>query len=408
MKLLIIARYFPPKQGAQQIQMWKVANALANEGIKTIVISQFATTGKQIGSEKYVLHENCSLKVFYVPGTIYLSDSKKYLARLKVRLRGEIEAINNYSQWTKGACSLAENIIKCVKPDAILTVSTPFESHLVGLNLRKKFNIPWLAFFSDPWPKNPHPYNTSEIVFFSEYKLSILKRCFKHCDAILATNKFQIKYMQESSGINISDHSYIIPHIGDECYIERNTNLRNVLTHTGFLSKERISQALLTAIKLNVENAQIDFGGLVQVGNVSSQFIKLINENNLMNYVKFLGVVPPKEANVLAYHSKALLVIEADMVESPYLPSKFADYAMSRRPILALTPKKSAIRDFLEEYGGGIAVTHNDVEIDTALKRIFLHNETFDSSRLAEQFTASKVAKKYLEIIQNVMRSKNS
>jgi len=406
MKLLIIARFFPPKQGAQQIQMWKVANALANVGIKTIVISQFASAGQQITNEEFLLCDNRNLKILYVPGTNYWNDSKKLPARLKHRLTSETDAINSYSQWTRGASSLAENIIKALKPDIMMTVSTPFESHMAGLLVRRKFNIPWIAFFSDPWPKNPPPYNSREILFFSKYKLFLLRKCFQNCDSILATNKIQIKFMQQSSGIDISSHSYIVPHIGDQSQIEINSNPRNVLTHTGFLSKERTSKALLTAIKSNAENPQIAFDGLVQVGNVSSEFLKLVNENRIMHCVKFIDVVRPNEANLLARESKVLLVIEADMEESPYLPSKFADYAMTGRSILAITPKISTVRNYLERFGGGIAVTNNELEIDKALKRLFLQNEEFCNLNLAYQFSPTTVASKYLDVFEEVIHKK--
>ncbi len=57
-----------------------------------------------------------------------------------------------------------------------------------------------------------------------------------------------------------------------------------------------------------------------------------------------------------------LMVIEAEMDESIFLPGKFVEYVSCNRPILALTPKASTIRDIMVHTGGGICVDCDSVE----------------------------------------------
>ncbi|MEJ2628853.1 MAG: hypothetical protein P8078_09880, partial [bacterium] len=53
--------------------------------------------------------------------------------------------------WNGFAYRKAKDIIKKYKIDTIITTSPPHSTQLIGLKLKKKFNIPWIADFRDPW-----------------------------------------------------------------------------------------------------------------------------------------------------------------------------------------------------------------------------------------------------------------
>jgi hypothetical protein len=95
----------------------------------------------------------------------------------------------------------------------------------------------------------------------------------------------------------------------------------------------------------------------------------------------------------IANRAVALLVLEADMPESPFLPSKFADYARVGRPIIAVTPNRSPIRQYLNQYGGGCAVTHDRQEISRAIGMVLKNeaNHIIKNSTLSNQFSSKSV-----------------
>jgi len=45
-------------------------------------------------------------------------------------------------------------VIQAERPDIIYTTSGPYSNHLVGLWAQRRFHIPWLADFRDPWSQN--------------------------------------------------------------------------------------------------------------------------------------------------------------------------------------------------------------------------------------------------------------
>ena len=60
-------------------------------------------------------------------------------------------------------------------------------------------------------------------------------------------------------------------------------------------------------------------------------------------------------------NSDLLIIIDADLTESPFLPSKAVDYAGSGTPILAITPKDSTTKKFLTELGYK-SYEHSDID----------------------------------------------
>jgi UDP-N-acetylglucosamine:LPS N-acetylglucosamine transferase len=49
------------------------------------------------------------------------------------------------------AVKQAEEILSKEKIDAIITTGPPHSAHLIGLELKKKFGLKWIADLRDPW-----------------------------------------------------------------------------------------------------------------------------------------------------------------------------------------------------------------------------------------------------------------
>ncbi|MDB5283665.1 MAG: hypothetical protein JWO06_2740 [Bacteroidota bacterium] len=53
--------------------------------------------------------------------------------------------------WVPYAVKQAENILKHEKIDAIITTGPPHSAHLIGLRLKQKYGLKWIADLRDPW-----------------------------------------------------------------------------------------------------------------------------------------------------------------------------------------------------------------------------------------------------------------
>jgi hypothetical protein len=74
------------------------------------------------------------------------------------------------------------------------------------------------------------------------------------------------------------------------------------------------------------------------------------------------------------------LLVEGNMPEGIFLPSKFADYIQSRKPVIALSPATGTIADLLPANG----VTQVQVDSPSAIEAaIVRYYEAFASGQIA-------------------------
>jgi len=67
------------------------------------------------------------------------------------------------------------------------------------------------------------------------------------------------------------------------------------------------------------------------------------------------------------------VIIEADCSDGIFMPSKLTDYAQANRPMLAVSPARGVVQDWLKEYGGGLAASNvNEADIYEKLEELFL------------------------------------
>lgn len=64
------------------------------------------------------------------------------------------EMPDQHAPWAIKASERAEKLLENEHFDALLTTSWPYSDHLVGLSVVKKFDLPWIADFRDPWIAN--------------------------------------------------------------------------------------------------------------------------------------------------------------------------------------------------------------------------------------------------------------
>ncbi|MFO7614447.1 MAG: hypothetical protein R6W71_07395 [Bacteroidales bacterium] len=379
-------------------------SAIESMGIDIRVIAGLNAPDKVI-----TLQDQAHQNVHFVPYSS-MNIGRSFPARLAVRIYRILMAINPHNPWVRHAFQKALSIAKEFKPDLMMTSSTPFESHMVGLKLKKYTGLPWVASFSDPWPSsiNPAPYNVYEMPVFNLFQISFLRSVLNHCNAVHMTNSHALRLMDRKSNVNLSRKGFSIPHVGSR------SNMNDAaakiedgrLIHLGFLSRERVSKQLLEAVRTAVISNPNRFKGLLLVGKVCAEFKALAETMGMNNMVRYFGSVSQEDAMAIAQKASALLVLEADMPESPFLPSKFADYARVGRPIIAVTPKRSPIRQYLNQYGGGCAVTHDQKEISHAIGLVLKNeaNHIIKNSTLSNRFSSKSVGQKYKHMFEKILK----
>ncbi|WP_221250076.1 glycosyltransferase family protein [Desulfuromonas versatilis] len=405
MKVLLISKIFPPAGGARAIQIGKVARALSAQGCEVSVI---CGTPKDSTGENSTRGDQVDFQVDYVPFTKF-PNKKALPAKIFYRVLEEINTCNKNTAWINNATEKGKKLIRNFSPDIIMSTSMPFESHFVGLNIKKLLpSIPWISSFSDPWPThiNPPPHNGFSLPVVRELQLLFAKNILNRCDYIHMTNWNAIDLMEQRTTAKLKKKSLVIPHIGrSHGNNNKNPSLKR-LSHIGNLSRERVSKPLLLAIKRAHSEFPDHFHGLLMVGNVCDEFRQMVKNLNMESLVAYLNTVSPNEANAIANGSMALLLIEANMPFSPFLPSKFADYISTGKPIIAITPPKSPIRDFSKNIKFGFTCLHDEREIYDSIKRIFalMDDSQLSAINLPSDFSERTIGRSYIQLFKKAIQ----
>ena len=404
MRILIISKMFPPLKNAQTLLMAKVANALVDAACEVRLLAGLDADGEK---------PQWPFPVNYVKSEV----ATQNLARSGTLRRLVISLHNSFKSrdWWRRAGVEALKIIREFNPDILISSSSPYDSHCVALELRRKTDIPWIAYFSDPWPPlimpghyRKSPSERGRLKTFWEMRL--VRKTLQKCDALAMGNSYALKLMEKETGITVIEKGFVIPHIGSEQF-DSSVATNKKLAHIGKLCECRYSSDLLVAVKRVAAEMPDRFEGLVLVGEVCEAFRDLIRQERMEDTVECVGHVSATRAQEIACRSRALLVVEANMKVSPFLPSKFADYAMTGRPIIAITPPVGAIRDYLEKYGGGWAVTRNADEIAETIREAFKDENAGQprsspvvESALSSPFRSENVAQIYMNMFESVLQ----
>jgi hypothetical protein len=247
----------------------------------------------------------------------------------------------------------------------VYTHSTPLTDHLVGLKLKSLFkNIKWVAHFSDPWTLNP----------YIRYAFNLQKKINKKLETkvlkgaiTISVTSNKTKELFIKNYYFIKDKITILGHIFDKkLYHNHNTkNQQLIITHTGNIYGLRSIKPLLYAL----QEAKVDGIEFRFYGKIKPEEKELANRLGLKS-IKFFNQIGYIDSLKAICEADILLVVDAFVDNSPFFPSKLADYIGVRKPIFAITPKNSATIDILKEINNDSLIATSQEEIKTILTKI--------------------------------------
>ncbi len=400
MHVLCISLTEKRNEGARTIQLAKVVNALQRQGVFVTVITSC--------NEKLKSIDPSLGKVIYMPDT--LKNSPGFIKKTSKLLNSLIYFISpKHKNTIKRSTKVALDVVKNNKVDLIFSSSHPVDSHVVGLCLKNKTGLPWVASFSDPRPNDmlPPPYGNKKIKLKTFFEKRIIRNFLTAPDGIHMPTDICGSLTENYFRLDLKRKMFFIPPIGEQEYDFKANKNNNWLVHVGRI-KRRITPAFLEALRDYKAMYPQHIEGIVCVGIYDKLVLRLARSLKTGHLVKTVPRVSHNEALDIIAEGKAVVVLEAEMEFSHALPSKFAEASFSGKPILAITPRKSKIRDYLEQYGGGVAVTQNKEEIIQGLTELFNSSEhktqkTLDDQvKLSSNFTYKTVGEQYCQMFSSV------
>jgi glycosyltransferase involved in cell wall biosynthesis len=399
-KVLIITYYWPPA-GGPGVQRWlKFVKYLPDFGIEPIVYCPdnpnypFTDTSlvSDINSDLTVLKTPISepykwAQLFSKSKTANLSkglisNQKKQsiLEKLLLFVRGNFFIPDARISWVRPSISFLSDYILTHQIDTIITTGPPHSLHLIGLQLKQKNSIKWVADFRDPWTQIGY-HKKLKLSSFAQKKHKRLEAAvLQTADELLVTSLKTKTLFSELTSTPIS-----VLTNGFDFEISSGTPLDSkfTLSHIGSLFEGRNPSVLWKVLSGLIKESE-DFAKTFQlnlIGSVSTEVLDTLCSYGLENYISNLGYVSHND--VLEYQRKTqlLLLIEEDSKETEYIiPGKLFEYMASKRPIIAIGPESSDVQAILNQTYSGTYFRYDEA---VALRKLLLqHFEAYKDQQL--------------------------
>jgi len=262
--------------------------------------------------------------------------------------------------------------------DLILTCSQPHANHLIGLDLKQRTGLPWIAYFSDPWIKGPYVEFVNRRI--ARYHQSLEGKVLDKADRLLYTSQEMLQLCTEDYPDHIRGKSGVLPHAFVPDWYSRGKTSRQGtgkpfrLLHTGHFYGPRSPDPFLRALaRIHRHESLIGRLRIDCHGGFPSDSERFVRDEGLEEVVRIRPVVPYRRSLQLMTDYDALLLVDAPLTrtrESVFLPSKLVDYLGSGTPIIALTPLRGSSARVVTTTGGLVCDVADDAEIERLFRRI--------------------------------------
>ena len=388
-KVLIITYYFPPA-GGPGVQRWlKFVKYLPEYKIQPIVyvpenpsypildealaaeIPKNAIVITKRIFEPYALARLFSKNKTKIISSGIIPNERKQTTIDKVLLwiRGNLFIPDARVFWVKPSVSFLQQYIQENHIDTVITSGPPHSLHLIGMKLKSKLNIRWIADFRDPWTTIGY-HDKLKLSNYATNKHKVLElQVLNAADTIIVTSKntkleFQKKtpkpievitngYDTENIDKQVLDAKFSIAHIGS-FLSERNP----------IILWQSLSE-LAIAVPGFAQNLELKL-----IGTISKDILDTIQSYNLNDYLNCVGYVSHQEALIEQRKSQVLLLIEINSLQTiSIIPGKLFEYMVSERPIIAIGPRGSDFAEIISNTNTGVFFDYSEKE---GLKRTIL------------------------------------
>ena len=379
-KLLIITYYWPPA-GGPGVQRWlKFVKYLPEFDIQPIVyvpenptypivdahleteVSDKAIILKKSIFEPYqlasFLSKNKTKKIS--SGIIPNQKKQSFLDKFLLWIRGNLFIPDARVFWVKPSVQYLEKYIRANEIDMIVTSGPPHSLHLIGLELKQKLNLKWLADFRDPWTTIGYHKSLRLSSYAAKRHKQLEKQVLNSADTIIVTSKTTKLEFQAITSKPIA----VITNGFDVEKVEQQTmDAKFSLAHIGSFLSER-NPLILWESLVELLQELPDFKSHLEIklmGAVSQEVLETISQFGLNSYLNNLGYVSHDEAVAHQRKSQVLLLIEINSEDTKsIIPGKLFEYMVSERPIVAIGPKDSDFAEIITNTNTGVFFDYSE------------------------------------------------
>jgi hypothetical protein len=363
MRLLAISYMLPPVLAPQSIQIGRL---LAHLDMEVATVSgPLAAAGAAREDAGAAAHRLAfRLEVGFAPA---LTGVSQILARRFVPLYGAMP--DEFRRWVPRAveATLAKLGETGFRPEIIASFGEPMSDHLVGLDLKRRLAVPWLAHFSDPWSDNP--FRAGQFLA-RPINRSLEARVIEAADRVVFTSDETRDLVMRKYPAHWRSRAAVLTHAYDPSLYppaaakDRTITVRHIGSFYGSRTPLPLLRALLAIDRRKLDGVRFELIGRVPLWLPFHPVWRALPKGR----VRSEGFVPYRRSLALMAEADLLLVIDAPSDLSVFLPSKLVDYLGARVPVLGIVPPGTSA-SLLQRMGGITADPRRPREVVAALER---------------------------------------
>ena len=422
-KVLIVAYYWPPA-GGPGVQRWlKFVKYLPDFGIEPIVYvpsnpnypiideSLLDEVPKNVRILRQPILEPYKMASFLFKkkaktiskGIIQIPKKQDWRDRLLLYIRGNMFIPDARKAWIKPSVRYLATLIKDFDIDTVITSGPPHSMHLIGLKLKEKLDINWIADFRDPWTTIGYHKRLKLLKSSKDKHLKLEANVLQTADHIITTSQYTANEFSTKTDqpISVITNGYDVSSVGNVKQDEKFT-----LSHIGSFLSDRNPEVLWNVLtELIDEHYEFKQAFQLQLfGVVSQEVLEAVKENGLYAYTTSFGYVSHPEALKAQRSSRVLLLIEINSEDTKaIIPGKIFEYMASNTPILAIGPRGSDVEEIIKKTNTG---HYFDYDSRSEIKQqILSYFEAYKTNTLMvngigiEKYSRRSLTKKLAELI---------
>ncbi len=424
MKVLIITYYWPPS-GGSGVQRWlKFVKYLRNFNVEPVVYTvdnpKYAILDETLQSEipntvevlKKPIKEPNNILSFFgkkskKTSAGFLDANPSLFGKMVQYIRANYFIPDARKFWIKPSVQFLTEYLSNNKIDVVITTGPPHSLHLIGLQLKQKLAIKWIADFRDLWTDIDyfHQLPLTKKTIRKHYQLE--EEVVSTADSVLVVGKtMKEKYLKFNQNIEVITNGF--DDVKDESKVE--LDIKFSIVHIGMMNADR-NPRILWKVLSNLIKENQDFAEDLQlkfVGKLAHEVFESIDKNKLNSVIEYITYLPHKEV-VIFQQSAQILLLAVNKVPSAggIITGKLFEYLQANRPILAIAPPEGDLAEIINTTKAGRVVGFDDEE--TLKKEILEMYKAYKKHKLVvnsksiEQYHRKNLTAQLADVIKKLI-----
>ena len=435
-RVLIITYYWPPS-GGSGVQRWlKMSKYLPENGWQPVIYTaedaeypvEDPSLEQDVAPEAEVVRRPIVEPYTFYKKFLGMKKGEKVKAgfinegtkksgwkeNLSLWLRGNFFIPDARCWWIRPSVRYLKKYLKEHPVDAMVSTGPPHSMHLIARALHKKFDIPWVADFRDPW---------TDIDFYKDLKLTrcsdrkhhrLERQVLTEATRVVTIGWDCAKGLENHGAKDVAvitngydfDNSVVETHgrASQQEYQQEHETLPFTMSHIGIIGENRNPEMFWQSI------AELDLPIRIRlIGQVDNSVVESIRRHNIEKYVEIIPYIPHNQ--VIAEQQKSdvlLLFVNNTPNAKGILTGKIFEYMASGRPILCIGPEDGDSARILAETQTGITVDFNDKE---KMKSVILdlmakHQDNqfvTNDIKAVEKYSRRNLTKEFVKILNGII-----